>query len=185
MAKLVVISGGHRTETPRIMARGLMCMAQALLAAGAECVLIPIWPSSFQASRLMMNAFYSSLIYGSKASRALRYAMQVGKVTEKIIFCNSPSLSLSLSLSPSLSPSLPLQVVHTSGKYGHPANWAGYMLMGKDIVLRDRSAELAGSLRMMLQSPQDYLIATLKTLQAMVGEINYVAKNSLIYAMFV
>ena len=59
------------------------------------------------------------------------------------------------------------------------------MLMGKDIVLRDRSAELAGSLRMMLQSPQDYLIATLKTLQAMVGEINYVAKNSLIYAMFV
>ena len=63
-----------------------------------------------------------------------------------------------------------LQVVHTSGKYGHPANWAGYMLMGKDIVLRDRSADLARSLRMMLQSPQDYLIATLKTLQAMVRE---------------
>ena len=76
-AKLVVISGGHRTESPRVTAKGLMCMAQALLAAGAECVLIPIWPSSFQASRLMMNAFYSSLIYGSKASRALRYAMQV------------------------------------------------------------------------------------------------------------
>ena len=80
---------------------------------------------------------------------------------------------LSLSLS-----DLSLQVVHTSGKFGHPANWAGYMLMGKDIVLRDRSAELAGSLRMMLQSPQDYLIATLKTLQAMVGENNYyVAKK--------
>ena len=58
--------------------------------------------------------------------------------------------------------------MHTSGKYGHPANWAGYMLMGKDIVLRDRSADLARSLRTMLQSPQDYLIATLKTLQAMV-----------------
>ena len=60
--------------------------------------------------------------------------------------------------------------MHTSGKFGHPANWAGYMLMGKDIVLRDRSADLARSLRMMLQSPQDYLIATLKTLQAMVRE---------------
>ena len=76
-AKLVVISGGHRTDSPRVTSKGLMCMAQALLAAGAECVVIPIWPSSFQASRLMMNAFYSSLIYGSKASRALRYAMQV------------------------------------------------------------------------------------------------------------
>ena len=98
MAKLVVISGGHRMETPRVMARDLMCMAQALLAAGAECVLIPIWPSSFQASRLMMNAFYSSLIYGSKASRALRYAMQVWRITEKKIFGNSPSLSLSIFL---------------------------------------------------------------------------------------
>ena len=78
-AKLVVISGGHRTESPRVTSRGLMCMAQALLAAGAECILIPIWSSSFQASRLMMNAFYSSLIYGSKASRALRYAMQVSE----------------------------------------------------------------------------------------------------------
>ena len=67
----------------------------------------------------------------------------------------------------------PVQVVHTSGKYGHPANWAGYMLMGKDIVLRDRSADLARSLRMMLQSPQDYLIATLKTLQAMVNAIHH------------
>ena len=55
------------------------------------------------------------------------------------------------------------------------------MLMGKDIVLRDRSIELAGSLRMMLQSPQDYLIVTLRTLQAMVGEKNNVAKNSLMY----
>ena len=63
--------------------------------------------------------------------------------------------------------------MHTSGKYGHPANWAGYMLMGKDIVLRDRSADLARSLRMMLQSPQDYLIATLKTLQAMVSTLHH------------
>ena len=67
----------------------------------------------------------------------------------------------------------PVQIVHTSGKYGHPANWAGYMLMGKDIVLRDRSADLARSLRMMLQSPQDYLIATLKTLQAMVSTLHH------------
>ena len=75
--KLVVVSAAHRSDSPRVPGKGLMCMAQLLLAAGAECVLLPLWPSSFQASRLMMNAFYSSLIYGSKASRALRYAMQV------------------------------------------------------------------------------------------------------------
>ena len=78
-AKLVVFSGCHRSDSPRMPAKGLMCMAQAFLAAGAECVLVPLWPTSFSASRLMMNAFYSSLRYGSKASRALRYAMQVSQ----------------------------------------------------------------------------------------------------------
>ena len=87
-AKLVVISGAHRTDSPRVMSKGLMCMVQALLAAGAECVLIPIWQSSFQASRLMMNAFYSSLIYGSKASRALRYAMQVCMINVANLHCS-------------------------------------------------------------------------------------------------
>ena len=59
-------------------------------------------------------------------------------------------------------------MVHTSGKYGHPANWAGYMLMGKDVVLRDRSLDLAKSIRRMLQSPSDHLVATLQLLQNMV-----------------
>ena len=78
-ARLVVLSGAHRSESPRVTARGLMCVAQAFLAAGAECVVVPLWPASYQASRLMMNAFYSSLLYGSKTSRALCYAMQVGR----------------------------------------------------------------------------------------------------------
>lgn len=76
-AKLVVISAAHRSDSSRVNAKGLMCVAQAFLASGAECVLVPLWPASFQTSRLMMNAFYSSLLYGSKASRALCYAMQV------------------------------------------------------------------------------------------------------------
>lgn len=66
-----------------------MCMAQAFLASGAECVVVPLWPASFQASRLMMNAFYSSLLYGSKASRALCYAMQVGLALSSCASCFS------------------------------------------------------------------------------------------------
>ena len=61
------------------------------------------------------------------------------------------------------------QVVHTSSKYGHPTNWAGYMLVGKDIVLRDRSVELAQSVQTMVQAPLDHLLSTLRTLQAMVS----------------
>lgn len=76
-AKLVVISGSHRTDTPHLSAGSLLCMADGILASGAHTVLIPLWPTSHQASRLMMNAFYSSLLYGSKTSRALSYAMQV------------------------------------------------------------------------------------------------------------
>ena len=77
-AKLVVISASHKSENnSRLTAEGLMVMAEGLLASGAESVLIPLWPTSLQGSRLMMNAFFSSLLYGSRASRALAYAMQV------------------------------------------------------------------------------------------------------------
>ena len=76
-AKMVVLSGAHRSDSPRMSYKGLMSVAQAFISAGVDCVLVPLWACSFQASRLMMNAFYSSLVYGSRASRALRYAMQV------------------------------------------------------------------------------------------------------------
>ena len=76
-AKLVVVSGAHQSDGSRVSAKGLMCLAQAFLCCGVECVVVPLWATSLQASRLMMNAFYSSLIYGSRASRALAYGMQV------------------------------------------------------------------------------------------------------------
>ena len=45
------------------------------------------------------------------------------------------------------------------------------MLLGKDIVLRDRAIDLARSLRSMLQSSHEQLFAGLKTLQAMVSSL--------------
>ena len=41
--------------------------------------------------------------------------------------------------------------------------------MGNDIILRDRSTDLAKSFQSMVQAPLDYLIATLRTLQSMVS----------------
>ena len=80
-AKLVVLSGAHHSDGSRVAAKGLMCLAQAFLCSGVECVVVPLWATSLQASRLMMNAFYSSLMYGSRASRALTYGMQVSSAS--------------------------------------------------------------------------------------------------------
>lgn len=136
-AKLVVISGAHHSDGTRVSSKGLMCLAQAFLCSGVECVVIPLWATSLQASRLMMNAFYSSLMYGSRASRALAYGMQV---------------------------------VHDSSRYSHPANWAGYILIGQDIVLRNRTQALMLSMCSILQASQDdYLVAALRHLQSMIS----------------
>ena len=43
------------------------------------------------------------------------------------------------------------------------------MLLGKDVVLRDRSIDLAHSLRSMLHSSSEHLVLALRTLQNMVS----------------
>ena len=65
-------------------------------------------------------------------------------------------------------PHLSPQVVHGSSRYSHPANWAGYLLVGRDVVLRDRTAALTHSLRTMLQAQEDYLVAAFRHLLSMV-----------------
>ena len=62
------------------------------------------------------------------------------------------------------------QVVHESSRYNHPANWAGYLLVGRDIVLRDRTEPLVRSVCTLLQgSQEDYLVAALRHLLSMVS----------------
>ena len=46
----------------------------------------------------------------------------------------------------------------------------GFAVIGKDIVLKDNSVELSLAIRSMLQGSLHYVIAALKTLQAMVRE---------------
>ena len=49
----------------------MMMMCRALLAAGAQCVLVSLWPVPDTAVKLIMKAFYSSLLQGARVSRAL------------------------------------------------------------------------------------------------------------------
>ena len=86
----------------------------ALLAAGAQCVLVSLWPVPDTAVQLIMKAFYSSLLQGARASRALSEAMMA---------------------------------VQTTKYFQHPANWAGFVLIGQDVKLYDKVAMMGQALR--------------------------------------
>ena len=76
-AKMVVISSCYKPEQGYLRADHILAVVQAFLVGGAQCVVIPLWPNSSNSSRHLMNAFYSSLVRGSRTSRGMCYAMQV------------------------------------------------------------------------------------------------------------
>lgn len=66
---------------------------------------------------------------------------------------------------------LDLQTVSKNKKYSHPIHWAGYMLIGRDILFKDKMVEMAASFRDMMHVSEDYLIAALKIMQGMVSNL--------------
>lgn len=98
-ARLVVISSSHtRDGHGWATADGLTGLTRALIAAGAQAVLIALWPVPDTATKILLRAFYSALLQGARVARALSEAMQT--------------------------------VQHTK-HFAHPANWAGFLLLGK------------------------------------------------------
>jgi CHAT domain-containing protein len=80
-AKLVVLSSCYDKEET-VSSEGLTALTGALLAAGAQCVLVSLWPVPDQAIKLTMKALYSSLLQGSRVSRALAEAMMTVQNTK-------------------------------------------------------------------------------------------------------
>ncbi|XP_055002839.1 tetratricopeptide repeat protein 28 isoform X2 [Sorex araneus] len=74
--KLVVL-GSSQESSGRVTADGVIALTRAFLAAGAQCVLVALWPVPVAASKMFLHAFYSSLLNGLKASAALAEAMKV------------------------------------------------------------------------------------------------------------
>lgn len=74
--KLVVL-GSSQESSSRVTADGVIALTRAFLAAGAQCVLVSLWPVPVAASKMFLHAFYSSLLNGLKASAALGEAMKV------------------------------------------------------------------------------------------------------------
>lgn len=73
--KLVVLSSSQEANG-RVTADGLVALTRAFLAAGAQCVLVALWPVPVAASKMFVHAFYSSLLNGLKASASLGEAMK-------------------------------------------------------------------------------------------------------------
>ncbi|KAG8455770.1 hypothetical protein GDO86_001819 [Hymenochirus boettgeri] len=73
--KLVVL-GSYQESSNKVTADGVIGLTRAFLAAGAQCVLVSLWPVPIAASKMFIHAFYSSLLNGMKASASLSEAMK-------------------------------------------------------------------------------------------------------------
>ena len=120
-ARLVVLSSCYtRDRHGAATSDGVIGLSRALLAAGAQCVMVSLWPVPDTAVKLIMKAFYSSLLQGSRASRALGEAMTA---------------------------------VQTTKYFQHPANWAGFVLIGQDVKLTHKVAMMGQALREIIGAP--------------------------------
>ncbi|XP_030623936.1 tetratricopeptide repeat protein 28 [Chanos chanos] len=73
--KLVVL-GSYQESDSKVTADGVVGLTRAFLAAGAQCVLVSLWPVPVAASKMFTHAFYTALLNGTKASAALADAMK-------------------------------------------------------------------------------------------------------------
>ena len=122
-AKLVVISSCYTRDEQHgnVSSDGVIALTRALLAAGAQCVLVSLWPVPDTAVKLIMKALYSSLLQGARVSRALADAMTT---------------------------------VQNTKHFQHPANWAGFILVGSDVKLSNKVALMGQALRDILSTPE-------------------------------
>lgn len=60
-ARLVVVSWSHSCDG-WATADGVVWLSRALLASGAQCVLVSLWPVPDTAAKILLRAFYSALL---------------------------------------------------------------------------------------------------------------------------
>lgn len=121
-AKLVVLSSCHtRSEHGEIRGEGFNQITRAFLAAGAQCVIVSLWPVADTAVKILYRTFYSSLLQGSKAAAALAEAMRT---------------------------------IQTTKQFAHPANWAGFVLVGSNVRVAYQVAAMGQALAEMLRYPE-------------------------------
>ncbi|KAH8394400.1 hypothetical protein KR222_002313, partial [Zaprionus bogoriensis] len=146
-ARLVVLSSYQSVEP--ITGMGVAQLTGGWLLAGAGAVLISLWPVPETAAKILLRAFYSALLQGARAARALAEAMQT--------------------------------VQHTK-HFAHPANWAGFLLVGGNVRLSNKVALLGHALCELLRTPErcrDALRVCLHLVEKSLQRIHRGQKNAM------
>ncbi|XP_055633248.1 tetratricopeptide repeat protein 28 isoform X2 [Toxorhynchites rutilus septentrionalis] len=146
-AKLVVLSSYHSVEP--ITGTGVANLAGSWLFAGTGAVLVSLWPVPETAAKILLRAFYSALLQGTRAAKALAEAMQT--------------------------------VQHTK-HFAHPANWAGFILIGGNVRLSNKVALIGQALCELMRSPdkcRDALRVCLHLVEKSLQRIHRGQKNAM------
>ncbi|XP_053669314.1 tetratricopeptide repeat protein 28 [Anopheles marshallii] len=146
-AKLVVLSSYHSVEP--ITGSGVANLAGSWLFAGTGAVLVSLWPVPETAAKILLRAFYSALLQGTRAARALAEAMQT--------------------------------VQHTK-HFAHPANWAGFILIGGNVRLSNKVALIGQALCELMRTPdkcRDALRVCLHLVEKSLQRIHRGQKNAM------
>jgi CHAT domain-containing protein len=141
-ARVVVLSCGYTDERAgRTNTDGVTGLTHVLLAAGARCVVFPLWPVPEFACRTFLKAFYAGLLQGAHVTTALGQATQTVRGTQQL---------------------------------AHPANWAGWVVVGAgETQLTSRVTLMGQSLCDMLRRPADTREA-MRTVLHLVSELTRV-----------
>nr|XP_019548082.2 tetratricopeptide repeat protein 28 isoform X1 [Aedes albopictus] len=146
-AKLVVLSSYHSVEP--ITGIGVANLAGSWLFAGTGAVLVSLWPVPETAAKILLRAFYSALLQGTRAAKALAEAMQT--------------------------------VQHTK-HFAHPANWAGFILIGGNVRLSNKVALIGQALCELMRTPdkcRDALRVCLHLVEKSLQRIHRGQKNAM------
>lgn len=146
-AKLIVLSSYHSLEP--ISGTGVAVLTGSWLSAGAGAILVSLWPVPETAAKILLRAFYSALLQGTRAARALAEAMQT--------------------------------VQHTK-HFAHPANWAGFLLIGGNIRLSNKVALIGQALCELMRTPdkcRDALRVCLHLVEKSLQRIHRGQKNAM------
>ncbi|KAJ8973013.1 hypothetical protein NQ317_004611 [Molorchus minor] len=199
-ARLVVVSSSHtRDQQGWATSDGLVALVRALLAAGAQAVLVSLWPVPDTATKILLRAFYSSLLQGSRAAKPIpsytRY-QQLGDIRTGWMFVGLDSLDIinckvilawafirvyrDSRAAQALAEAM--QTVQHTKHFAHPANWAGFVLVGLNVRLSNKVALMGQALCELLQVPdkcRDALRVTLHLVEKSLQRIHRGQKNAM------
>ncbi|HEX5659713.1 MAG TPA: CHAT domain-containing protein, partial [Polyangiales bacterium] len=118
-AKLAVLSACDTGRGERIVGEGALSISRAFLLAGAEAVLVSLWPVDSVATKELMVALYAELAAGTPPAQALQ------RVKLKMLKDDA-------SAPPPPEPrGLVLESVKPQpASYGHPFYWSAFVLVG-------------------------------------------------------